>query len=605
MALFSQTRSVAAHHGLLLLIAVLSVLPRLLHLGDGIWNDEIFSTHVWLEFSRRTFAWMAYDTHPPVYHLLMLFWVSVFGDSPVSIRLLPLVCSAASVYWMGRVAAYLVGPTGGVLAAALLALSGASIFYAQEARSYSLVILLLLLMSESLLRYVRGGESRMLKRLVLFSLLCAVIHVYAFLFVLCFWALVLLTARTPREATALARAAMVVPAVAAPFYFLIALLILFTEKHESLWAGLTYTFTPPDAAALLSFYLFGYRVVDAPFVVHALSALAFLAGVALALKRPLAAVEEARDTDFAPHWLSRLFRWSVALGLAGSVAAVAAPWWLPRPETMQAFVGAGKHPDLIAAFPRLVQRTGLLYVLGYGALLGLWVALDRLDRRALPVSWAGLKGRVRAPLLTPPQVLVVLPLVAILVVMAVCYFRPTYNYRYMLGLLPFAVLAMGVALWRLWPGWPRAVLAGLVVAGQAFVLVDERDAYALRKPDYRSALTYVSRLGLPVTGTAMWELDNLSRYYAGRGEIEPVTIVPQPAAGQAASVVVFEPHAYPLDAPHRAELREAVQRRAARKVPFAGLTLYELGPMEAAEQDRRVSLTRLATGSEAAVSTAR
>lgn len=184
----------------LLGLSVLAVLPRLTHLGSSLWNDESFSTHVWLGFSRQTLAWMAYDTHPPLYHLVMLLWVSVFGDSALSIRALPLLCSAASVFWMGRVAAYLVGPGGGVLASALLALSGASVFYAQEARSYSLVILLLLLMSESFLRYVRGCDRRALKRLLLCSLLCAVTHVYAFLFVLCFWGLLLLTARTPREA---------------------------------------------------------------------------------------------------------------------------------------------------------------------------------------------------------------------------------------------------------------------------------------------------------------------------------------------------------------------------------------------------------------------
>jgi hypothetical protein len=98
----------------------------------------------------------------------------------------------------------------------------------------------------------------------------------------------------------------------------------------------------------------------------------------------------------------------------------------------------------------------------------------------------------------------------------------------------------------------------------------------------------------------MWELDNLSRYYAGRGEIEPLTLVPQPAAGAVPNVVVFEPHAYPLEAPHRAELRELVRRRAARTVAFAGLTLYELGPAAAAGDGPRASLTRLAAGGEAA-----
>jgi hypothetical protein len=83
-----------------------------------------------------------------------------------------------------------------------------------------------------------------------------------------------------------------------------------------------------------------------------------------------------------------------------------------------------------------------------------------------------------------------------------------------------------------------------------------------------------------VTGTAIWELENLSRYYAGRGEIAPVTVLPQPAARHVGHVVVVVPRAYPLEAPHRAELRELVHRRASRSLSFSGLTVYELGPAE-------------------------
>lgn len=581
MHLLSRGFTSAAARAPLLLIALLSILLRLSCLDDSLWNDEIFSTHVWLGFSRRTLAWMAYDTHPPTYHVLMLLWISAFGDSAVSIRALPLLCSAASVFWMGRVAAYLVGPRGGLLAAALLALSGASIFYAQEARSYSLVILLLLLMSESLLRYVRGCDGRALKRLLCCSLLCAATHVYAFLFVLCFWALLLLTARTVREAVGLARAALVPPAMAAPFYFLIALVILFTDKHASVLSGVTYAFTLPDAASLVSFYLFGYRGVDAPSVVHVLVAVLFLAGVTVALKRPPAAPDSPCPADFSPPWLRRLFGWCAAIGLSGSLTASAAPWWLPPSQTLQEFVGAGKHPDLIGALPLLLQRTGFLYVAGYLALIGLWIALGRVEREGSTVPLPPrLRFAARGPVLEPAQVVLVLPLLATVLVLVVCYFRPTYNHRYMLGLLPFAILIVAVALWRLATPWLRALMAALVIAAQAIALTDQDDSYALRKPDYKGALAYAGRQGRPVTGTAMWELENLGRYYVDRGEIEPVTVVAQSEAGQVGHVVVFVPHGYPLDAPHRAGLRELVHRRASRAVSFAGLTLYELGPAE-------------------------
>jgi uncharacterized membrane protein len=517
---------------------------------------------------------MAYDTHPPLYNVIMLLWVSVFGDSAISIRILPLLCSAAGVFWIGRVAGFLIGPQGGLLAAALLALSGASVFYAQEARSYSFIILLFLMLAESLLRYHQRCDAGSLTRFLVLSLLCAASHVYAFLFVLCLWGLLLLTAPTPRAALGIARGALVPPAVAAPFYFLIALMVLFTKEHQYLWRGMTESFTPREAAALLSFYLFGYGGVNASSAVHLLAAVLFIVGVAIGLRRSPAEPAGSCPTDFSPRWLGRLFGWSAGLGLAGSMAALTAPWWLSV-ERVQLFVGREKHPELVAALPRLLQRTGVLYVLAYAALVAFWLALGSPERPG-PLGRLGPKASTPHRLLQPAQSLVALPLLAIVLVMVISQLRPTYNSRYMLALLPFGVITMAVALWRLATPRLRLALSALVLGSQAVSLAAQDDAYALLKPDYKSALAYASRLGRPVTGTALWELDNLSRYYARRGEIGPVTVLSRPQATRAADVVVFVPRAYPLDAPHLVELRGLVHARARRSVSFQGLTLYEV-----------------------------
>jgi hypothetical protein len=181
-------------------------------------------------------------------------------------------------------------------------------------------------------------------------------------------------------------------------------------------------------------------------------------------------------------------------------------------------------------------------------------------------------------LLEPGQVILGLPLLAIAVVMAICYVRPTFNNRYMLALLPFGVLGVTVALSTLVRSWARAALVATIAAGQALSLAGQDEAYALLKPDYKGALDYVGRLGRPATGTAVWELENLSRYYAGRREIPPVTVLPRPDAMARDALVVFVPRAYPLEAPHLAELREMVRTRATGAKTFAGLTLYEVGP---------------------------
>jgi hypothetical protein len=562
----------------LLVVAVLAVLPRLGRLGASLWNDETFSTHLRLGFSRDTFAWMAYDTHPPLYNVIMLLWVSVFGDSAVSIRMLPLLCSAASVFYAGRVATWLLGSAGGLLAATLLALSGASVFYAHEARSYSFIILLFLVLADSVLRYHARGDEGGLRRVTVFSVLCAMSHVYAFLFVVCLWVLLLFTARTPQAVRGVSRAALVPPAVAAPFYFLIALMVLFTREHQYLWQGMTESFRPRDAGALLSFYLFGYGGLNTLPLAQVLAAALFVAGVVAALRRG-----SARDTPevgvasagFAAPWLPRLFAAAVACGLVLSAAALTAPGWLPVAR-IQAMVGANKHPDLVAALPQLLSRTGALYLAAYVALLTVWVALGPPER---PRPLGRLVGRLAGgsrPLLEPAQIVVALPFFAIVLVVAISTLRPTFNSRYMLPLLPFGLVTMAVALWRVSAPRLRAVLVSLVVVSQAASLFAQQEAYALLKPDYRGALEYASRIGRPVTGTAVWELENLSRYYAGRGEVGPVRVLSRPESAAVDGVLVFVPAAYPLDAPHLAELRERVRAGTRREVSFQGLTLYEL-----------------------------
>jgi len=561
-----------------LILALLSVALRLSHLGHSVWNDETFSTHLRLGFHRQSLAWIAYDNHPPLYSVLMLLWVSLFGDSEVSIRTVPLLCSVASVYWMGRVAAFLIGPRGALMAAAVMALSGASIFYAQEARSYSFIILLFLLMAEALLRYEENRDQRSLRRFLLFALLCAASHVYAFLFVLCLWALLLLSARTPRALAGMIRAGVTQAALVAPLYFLVALLTLFTNEYEFLWKGLTYAFTGHDAAALLSFYLFGYGGANTLAWVHWVAGAIFLGGVAAAFKLQRAKPEGSGVPDFSLPEHGRAFAWSVGLGLAASLAAASAPWWL-SPQSLQRFVGPENHPHLMAALPQLLNRTSVLYLFGYGALIALWAAAGAPDRPGpLARMIRLLSPNGTGPRLQAAQVIVALPLLALILVLAISYFRPTYNRRYMLALLPFALLAVTVALWRFPGRRMRAALIAAVFASQLFSLTAQEESFFFFKPDYRRALQYASGLGMPATGTALWELDNVSRYYAGRHEIAPVRVLSRPQAMTVDHVVVFVSRAYPLEAPHQAELRDLVRTRTRREVHFAGLTLYEVGP---------------------------
>lgn len=97
--------------------------------------------------------------HPPGYYVIAHYWASLLGDSPTMIRALSVVISLLgfpAMYWLGmelfqsRRAAW--------AAVALLGISPFHLLYAQEARPYSLWVVVTLLSTAALLRALRRSS---------------------------------------------------------------------------------------------------------------------------------------------------------------------------------------------------------------------------------------------------------------------------------------------------------------------------------------------------------------------------------------------------------------------------------------------------------------
>ena len=98
--------------------------------------------------------------HPPLYFLLVRFWVQLFGNSVAVTRSLSALFSVLSLpalYWLCR--ELFKSPTVGWIAVALMAVSPFHILYAQAARQYSLWGLIILLSSGTLLRALRQKNN--------------------------------------------------------------------------------------------------------------------------------------------------------------------------------------------------------------------------------------------------------------------------------------------------------------------------------------------------------------------------------------------------------------------------------------------------------------
>jgi mannosyltransferase len=126
---------------LVLIITVIGGGLRVLFLAkNGLWLDETFS--VWLanHSVADMLQWIArIDQHPPLYYLLLHYWIALNGDTPYYARLLSALFGAGTIPIIYLIGKRLSGAVVGLAAAVLLALSPFNIYFAQETRMYTLL----------------------------------------------------------------------------------------------------------------------------------------------------------------------------------------------------------------------------------------------------------------------------------------------------------------------------------------------------------------------------------------------------------------------------------------------------------------------------------
>ena len=120
----------------------ISTLLRLPGLGTWYWIDEGISVGFASHPLGDIPGLLTRDGSPPLYYLLLHVWMSVFGSSEVSTHALSLVFAVATVpaaWWAGR---SLFDRRVGLLAAVLAATNPFLTLFGREARMYTLVALL-------------------------------------------------------------------------------------------------------------------------------------------------------------------------------------------------------------------------------------------------------------------------------------------------------------------------------------------------------------------------------------------------------------------------------------------------------------------------------
>jgi hypothetical protein len=124
-----------------IILTVVGGILRVFLLGNKVmWLDETFS--VWL--ANHSVAdmlhWMVkLDQHPPLYYLLLHYWIALEGDGPGAVRLLSAIFSTATIPIVYLIGKRMSSKMMGVAAAVILAFSPFNIRFAQDARMYTLL----------------------------------------------------------------------------------------------------------------------------------------------------------------------------------------------------------------------------------------------------------------------------------------------------------------------------------------------------------------------------------------------------------------------------------------------------------------------------------
>ena len=126
----------------LLSVVVLGGFLRAYQIGSkGLWLDEAFSVWMGWQPVGEMLSWLVrIDQHPPLYYLLLHFWM-LLGDDAATVRALSALFGTLTipvVYLLGR---RLADDRVGLLAALILAVSPFHVALAQEARMYTLLAL--------------------------------------------------------------------------------------------------------------------------------------------------------------------------------------------------------------------------------------------------------------------------------------------------------------------------------------------------------------------------------------------------------------------------------------------------------------------------------
>jgi mannosyltransferase len=164
----------ASAGGLLVVLMAISAVLRTHYITGQFWMDEAITTGIASHPLSAIPGILRHDGSPPLFYILLHFWIRLFGSSEAATHTLPLLfgllCIPAGM-WAGW---SLFGKRAGMYAAVLFAFSTFLTEYAQETRMYELMGLLGILATTA---FIHGFVYRRRKYVAMFAV-CEALMLY-------------------------------------------------------------------------------------------------------------------------------------------------------------------------------------------------------------------------------------------------------------------------------------------------------------------------------------------------------------------------------------------------------------------------------------------
>ena len=184
-------------HQLILLVLLFFTAVKLISglTANPLFMDELFTLNIL--YSNDLYKIILYgnilDNHPPLYHLIMFVFTQCFGVSEFIIRLPSVLFNIISIYLIFILAKKLFSPTHGLISAIVAIILMPNVYISQNARGYSLLLLLSILTMIFLLNIIsyklKQKEKKTPFNILFFyifsSLLCMYTHYYGCILVFC------------------------------------------------------------------------------------------------------------------------------------------------------------------------------------------------------------------------------------------------------------------------------------------------------------------------------------------------------------------------------------------------------------------------------------